>query len=150
MVEEGEARPDNIHPLHTHHHPLVQAVYTQQSPVFYMALIASGSFVIISPITQFLVFSFFNGWSLSNFVWWAIEFSIAIYCLLIVLPDENLQKIFLWFSHYIQGVLIALLLLNIGIMSQTILIWMSEIDFSNVFKNDYEITARMLTSWELF
>lgn len=115
-----------------------------------MALIASGSFVIITPITQFLVFSFFNGWSLSNFTWWAIEFSIAIYCLLIVLPDENLQKIFLWFSHYVQGTLIALLLLNIGIMSQTILIWMSEIDFSNVFKNDYEITARMLASWEIF
>lgn len=49
-----------------------------------------------------------------------------------------------------QGILIALLFLNLGIVFETILIWMSEVDFSNVFKNDYEKIARELSNWELF
>lgn len=49
-----------------------------------------------------------------------------------------------------QGILIALLFLNLGIVFETVLIWMSEVDFSNVFKNDYEKIARELSNWELF
>ena len=115
-----------------------------------MALMTAGTFVIITPFTQFLLFGWFNGWSLTNFTWWSLEFWIAVYVLLVVLPDENLQKIFLWLSHYVVGFLIALLFLNLGIMFETIYIWMSEVDFSNVFKNDYEVTAKNLSYWELF
>jgi hypothetical protein len=126
------------------------AIYDTTSPIFFATMLAAGGFVIVTPITQFLVFSFFNGWSLTNFTWWFLEFCIAVYILLAVLPEENLQKIFLWFSHYVQGVLIALLFLNLGIFIETIIIWMSEMDFSNVFKNDYELAAQGLTTWELF
>lgn len=126
------------------------AVYTSTSPIFWAALIAAGFFVMATPITHFFVYKFFNGWSFSNFSWWIVEFSIAIYILLIVLPDENLQKIFLWVSHYIQGVTVALLLLNIGLFMDTILIWMEEIDLSNVFKTDIELIARNMANFELF
>lgn len=126
------------------------AVYTSTSPIFYMVLIAAGIFVLASPITQFFVFGFFNGWSLTNFSWWVIEFSIGIYVLLIVLPNENLQKIFLWASHYVQGVTIALLFLNIAIFMETMLIWIQEIDLSNVFKNEYELTERKMANFEIF
>lgn len=80
--------------------------------------------MIATPVTQFFLFGFYNNWSIINFTWWAIEFTIAIYVLLIVLPDENLQKIFLLFSHYIQGITVALLLLNLGVFFYTIYVWM--------------------------
>jgi len=44
----------------------------------------------------------------------------------------------------------ALLFLNLGIFVQTILIWIEEVDFSNVFKNDYEKVTRGMVTWELF
>lgn len=126
------------------------AIYDATSPVFFSTLMAAGAFVIITPITQFLVFGFFNGWSLTNFTWWNLEFWIGVYTLLTVLPEENLQKVFLWLSHYVQGFLMALLFLNLGIFVQTILIWIEEVDFSNVFKNDYEKVTRGMVTWELF
>ena len=72
----------------------------------------------------------------------------AIYILLIVLPDENLQKIFLYISHYVQGITIFLLLLNIWVFTNTVILWMSEVDLSNVFKNNMEQILNDLTKWE--
>jgi len=70
--------------------PIVMAIYDATSPVFFSTLMSAGAFVIITPITQFLVFGFFNGWSLTNFTWWSVEFWIGVYTLLTVLPEENL------------------------------------------------------------
>ena len=130
--------------------PKVQAVYTSASPIFYSALMGAGVFVTISPFVQFITNSVFNQWSFVNFLWWSIKFSIAIYVLLIVLPDENLQKIFLWASHYIQGLVIALLFLNTGMFFETILIWMEDVDLSNVFKTESENIVRNMANLELF
>ena len=54
-----------------------------------MALMGAITYICVTPITQFFVFGWFNGWSIVNFSWWAVEFAIAIYILLIVLPDET-------------------------------------------------------------
>lgn len=70
--------------------PRVKAIYSSYSPIFYMTLLAAGMFVLVTPLTQFFLFGFYNNWSLTNFTWWAIEFFTAVYVLLIVLPDENL------------------------------------------------------------
>ena len=115
-----------------------------------MALFGAMGYILITPITQFFVFAWFNGWSFTNFSWWAVEFAIAVYILLIVLPDETLQKIFLWGSHYVQGITIALLFLNIGIFIETIYLWLESIDFSNVFKSELEDTARVMAWFEFF
>lgn len=106
-----------------------------------MAMIVAGIFVFTSPLTQFFYFSFFNGWSLSNFSWWLIEFVIAIYTLLMILPDENLQKVFLLASHYLQGITLVLFFLNMGIVYETVMAWIENVDFSSVFTTDYEKTV---------
>jgi len=52
--------------------PIVMAIYDVSSPIFFSSMMAAGAFVMITPVTQFLVFSFFNGWSLTNFTWWSL------------------------------------------------------------------------------
>lgn len=85
-----------------------------------------------------------------NFFWWVIEYSIGIYILLVILPEENLQKIFLYFSHYVQGATIFMLFLNLAIMLETLIVWVEKLDFSNVFQNDYEMTLRGLSGFEFW
>lgn len=85
-----------------------------------------------------------------NVFWWLIEWTTSVYILLIPLPEETVQKILLYFSHYAQGITIFLLLINMGIFLDTMIIWVEKLDFSNVFQNKYESTLRGLSGFEMF
>ena len=66
-----------------------------------------------------------------------------------VLPDETLQKIFLYISHYVQGTTIFFMFINVVMWMETVGIWMSELDFGNAIENNYELIAKNLSYWEL-
>lgn len=59
-----------------------------------------------------------------------------------------MQKIFLYAVHYMQGMTLALILLNAGLLIQTIYYWCEEVEFDN-HRNKAGENAHDLASWEV-
>lgn len=59
-----------------------------------------------------------------------------------------MQKIFLYWSHYVQGLTLVLFLLNSFVFLETLFFWISEVEFDN-HRNEKAENMFDLSSWEM-
>lgn len=59
-----------------------------------------------------------------------------------------MQKIFLFISHYVQGLTLVLFILNAYVFLETIYYWVQEVEFDN-HRNEKAENSFDLASWEM-
>lgn len=105
-------------------------------------------YLIAAPSFQFFLFDQFNNFSRINLIWFFLTYSIGIYVIIILVGSETMQKIFLYISHYVQGMTLVLIILNFIMFVQTIFYWADEVEFDN-HRNEKAENAMDLASWEV-
>ena len=81
-------------------------------------------------------------------MWFLLEYAIAIYVMTLMVASETIQKIFLWFVHYMQGLALMMLFMNCGLFLQTMYFWITSIEF-DMNRSKFAENAMDLASWEL-
>ena len=67
---------------------------------------------------------------------------------MVVVASETMQKIFLYLSHYVQGLTLVLFFLNSFVFIDTMFYWISEVEFDN-HRNEKAENSLDLASWEV-
>lgn len=91
--------------------PIVQVQY-QNTFVYFSALTTTILYLLVSPTFQFFLYDQFNGFARMNLIWFFLSYFIGIYIIIIVVGSESMQKIFMYWSHYVQGLDLVLILIN--------------------------------------
>lgn len=81
-------------------HPIVGVQYTNTF-TYFTTLTTTIMFLLSSPTIQFFVFDQFNKFSTLNLIWFFASYFIGIYVIIVVVASETMQKIFLYWSHYV-------------------------------------------------
>lgn len=97
---------------------------------------------------QFFLFNQFNNFGTANLIWFFCTYLIGIYVIIVIVASETMQKIFLIWSHYIQGMTLVLFLLNVFVFWETIYFWVQEVEFDE-HRNEYANHTLDLASWEM-
>ena len=77
-----------------------------------------------------------------------MTYGIGIYVIIVIVASEQMQKIFLIWSHYILGLTLVLFLLNVFVFWETIYFWVLEVEFDE-HRNQRANHTFDLASWEM-
>lgn len=71
-----------------------------------------------------------------NMIWFFIQYAIGIYVIILVVGSEVMQKLFLYWVHYVQGMTLVFIFLNAILFVETLYYWADEVEFDN-HRNHY-------------
>lgn len=138
--------PDSTSPSSESH--LSVGLPYQNTFTYFTTLTTVIIYLLVSPITQFFLFNQFNNFGTANLIWFFMTYLIGIYVIIVIVASEQMQKIFLIWSHYILGLTLVLFLLNVFVFWETIYFWVLEVEFDE-HRNERANHTFDLASWEM-